>query len=73
MGWTYFCYLPFVLSQLFSWRRAQSRVLHLCVFHKGKGENSGDFKWGGFRSLEWLARLVFGGRKHIALSLHRRT
>lgn len=23
-------------------------------------------------ALEWLARLVFGRRKHIALSLHRR-
>lgn len=43
MGGTYFCYLPFVLSQPYSWRRAQSRVLHLCVFHKGKGKIRGDF------------------------------
>lgn len=45
MGGTYFCYLPFVLSQLYSWRRALSRVLHLCVFHKGKGKFGG-FQWG---------------------------
>lgn len=49
MGGTYFCYLPFVLSQPYSWRRAQSRVLHLCVFHKGKGKIRG-ISMGGFGS-----------------------
>lgn len=71
MGGTYFCYLPFVLSQLYSWRLALSRVLHLCVFHKGEGKIRGNFN-GALAALECLARLVFGRRKHIALSLHRR-
>lgn len=52
MGGTYFCYLPFVLSQLYSWRLAQSLVLHLCVFDKGKG------KFGGF---QWVALAAWSG------------
>lgn len=43
----------------------------ICAISIRGRENSGDFN-GALAALECLARMVFGERKHIALSLPRR-
>lgn len=66
MGGTYFCYLPLCLAS------STHGVVHylgscICAFSIRGRKNSRDFN-GALAALECLARLVFGRRKHIALS-----
>lgn len=71
MGGSYFSHLPLCLAS------STHGVVHnlgscICVFSiRGRGKFGG-FEWVALAALEWLARLVFGRRKHIAFSLLRR-
>lgn len=59
MGGTYFCYLPFVLSQLYTHGVVHYLGSCICAFSIRGRENSGNFN-GALAALECLARLVFG-------------